>query len=123
MPTHFALWPFRSLVLRTQKLNSASVKNPELSKLMFSLLKPGVGQTITKRMLRPQPDSTKVLRMRLNKPRSIRMQKKDVQNLVYVRIGWIMATPKSEDALKVSVFSVEVGNYTEEEAEEECVVA
>ena len=51
------------------------------------------------------------------------MQKKDVQNLVYVRIGWIMATPKSEDALKVSVFSVEVGNYTEEEAEEECVVA
>ena len=34
------------------------------------------------------------------------MQKKDVQNLVHVRIGWIMATPKSEDALKVSVFRV-----------------
>ena len=49
---------------------------------------------------------------------------KDVQNLVHVRIRWIVATPKSEDALKVSVFRecVEVGNYTEEEAEEECIV-
>ena len=62
-----SFWPFRSLVLRTQKLKSASVEKPELSKLMFSHLKHGVGQTITKRMLRPQPDSTKVLRRRLNR--------------------------------------------------------
>ena len=88
MPIHFggdgemlctdSFWPFRSLVLSTQKLKSASVKKPELSKVMFSLINPGVGQTITKRMLRPQPDSTKVLRMRLNRGPpyvSIHMQK------------------------------------------------
>ena len=91
MPIHFggdgemlctdSFWPFRSLVLSTQKLKSASVKKPELSKVMFSLINPGVGQTITKRMLRPQPDSTKVLRMRLNRGPpyvSIHMQKDDI---------------------------------------------